>query len=54
MKEEGLAPEEQLTLEPYENDHAMVIGTYRAAEQWMKIINIIFSYYLNMLIKLLV
>lgn len=30
LKEEGLKPEEQLTLEPYENDHAMIIGSYRA------------------------
>lgn len=26
LKSEGLQPKEQLTLEPYENDHAMVIG----------------------------
>jgi len=31
LKEEGLKPEEQMTLEPYERDHAMVIGSYRAA-----------------------
>lgn len=30
LKEEGLKPEEQLTLEPYERDHAVIIGTYRA------------------------
>ena len=30
MKDEGLKPEEQLTLEPYERDHAVVIGSYRA------------------------
>jgi rRNA 2'-O-methyltransferase fibrillarin len=30
LKEEGLKPEEQITLEPYERDHAMVIGSYRA------------------------
>ena len=29
LKEEGLTPEEQLTLEPYERDHAVVIGVYR-------------------------
>lgn len=28
LKEEGLTPEEQLTLEPYERDHAVVTGTY--------------------------
>lgn len=30
MKEYGLKPAEQLTLEPYERDHAMILGTYRA------------------------
>jgi rRNA 2'-O-methyltransferase fibrillarin len=30
LKEMGLKPEEQLTLEPYERDHAMILGTYRA------------------------
>ena len=29
MKEYGLSPKEQLTLEPYERDHAMILGTYR-------------------------
>jgi len=29
LKEEGLTPTEQLTLEPYERDHAVVIGNYR-------------------------
>ena len=26
---EKLKPQEQLTLEPYERDHALVVGTYR-------------------------
>jgi rRNA 2'-O-methyltransferase fibrillarin len=30
LTEEGLKPQEQLTLEPYERDHAVVVGTYRA------------------------
>ncbi|KNC86992.1 rRNA 2'-O-methyltransferase fibrillarin [Sphaeroforma arctica JP610] len=29
LREMDLKPEEQLTLEPYERDHAVVIGTYR-------------------------
>ena len=29
MKGEKMKPLEQLTLEPYERDHAVVIGTYR-------------------------
>jgi len=29
LKEFKLKPEEQMTLEPYERDHAVVIGTYR-------------------------
>ena len=30
LRDEGLKPEEQLTLEPYERDHAVGIGSYRA------------------------
>jgi rRNA 2'-O-methyltransferase fibrillarin len=30
LKDEGLKPEEQLTLEPYERDHAVVTGSYKA------------------------
>jgi len=33
LKEDGFRPQEQLTLEPYERDHAVVIGTYRAAKK---------------------
>ena len=29
MQEENLKPQEQLTLEPYERDHAVVVGVYR-------------------------
>jgi len=29
LQKEGLKPTEQLTLEPYERDHAVVVGTYR-------------------------
>ncbi|RYY77441.1 hypothetical protein EON63_18785 [archaeon] len=29
LQEEGLKPQEQLTLEPYERDHAVVVGVYR-------------------------
>ncbi|BEJ16933.1 hypothetical protein CspHIS471_0603340 [Cutaneotrichosporon sp. HIS471] len=28
MRKEGIKPKEQLTLEPYERDHAIVVGTY--------------------------
>lgn len=31
LTEEGLKPAEQLTLEPYERDHALVVGSYRGA-----------------------
>lgn len=31
LAEEGLKPIEQLTLEPYERDHAVVVGTYKPA-----------------------
>ncbi|KAJ1663234.1 Small subunit processome complex component [Coemansia sp. RSA 1813] len=31
MQEEKIKPQEQLTLEPYERDHAIVIGVYRPA-----------------------
>ena len=30
LASEKLKPKEQLTLEPYERDHAIVVGTYRA------------------------
>ena len=29
LSEEGLKPKEQLTLEPYERDHAVVVGVFR-------------------------
>jgi len=29
LREEGLTPQEKLTLEPYERDHAVVVGTYK-------------------------
>lgn len=29
LKQEKLKPKEQLTLEPYERDHAVVVGSYR-------------------------
>lgn len=29
MKAEQMKPQEQLTLEPYERDHAVVVGIYR-------------------------
>jgi len=29
LKEEKIKPQEQLTLEPYERDHAVVVGQYR-------------------------
>lgn len=31
MQDEKIKPQEQLTLEPYERDHAVVVGVYRAA-----------------------
>ncbi|XP_010220806.1 PREDICTED: rRNA 2'-O-methyltransferase fibrillarin, partial [Tinamus guttatus] len=30
MQQENMKPQEQLTLEPYERDHAVVVGVYRA------------------------
>lgn len=29
MSAENMKPQEQLTLEPYERDHAVVVGVYR-------------------------
>lgn len=29
LKEYGLKPEEQMTLEPYERDHSVVLGSFR-------------------------
>lgn len=31
MKKDNLKPKEQITLEPYERDHAVVCGVYRPA-----------------------
>ncbi|KAK2077017.1 hypothetical protein QBZ16_005245 [Prototheca wickerhamii] len=33
MQEQQLKPKEQVTLEPYERDHAVVVGVYRAAKK---------------------
>ncbi|RKO84693.1 Fibrillarin-domain-containing protein [Blyttiomyces helicus] len=33
LKEEKVKPQEQLTLEPYERDHALVVGCYRATKK---------------------
>ena len=33
LQEENFKPHEQLTLEPYERDHAVVVGTYRPAKK---------------------
>jgi len=33
LQEMKLKPQEQLTLEPYERDHAVVVGTFRAAKK---------------------
>jgi rRNA 2'-O-methyltransferase fibrillarin len=36
LKEEKLRPTEQITLEPYERDHAVVGGIYRALAKTKK------------------
>jgi rRNA 2'-O-methyltransferase fibrillarin len=33
LQTEGFKPAEQLTLEPYERDHAMVVGAYRVSKK---------------------
>jgi len=33
LQDEQFKPSEQITLEPYERDHAVVIGVYRAAPE---------------------
>lgn len=33
LQQEQVKPQEQLTLEPYERDHAIVIGEYRATKK---------------------
>lgn len=33
LQEAGFSPKEQLTLEPYERDHAVVVGVYRAPKK---------------------
>lgn len=34
MSAENMKPQEQLTLEPYERDHAVVVGVYRYLTVW--------------------
>ena len=36
LKKDNFKPQEQVTLEPYERDHAVVIGTYRMAKKSKK------------------
>merc|ERR1712125_215310 len=36
LKKDGVKPKEQLTLEPYHRDHALVTGIYRAAKKAKK------------------
>lgn len=36
LKKDNFKPQEQVTLEPYERDHAVVIGTYRAGKKAKK------------------
>ena len=33
LRKDGVKPKEQLTLEPYHRDHALVIGVYRGAKK---------------------
>merc|ERR1712100_809406 len=33
LQEDGFKPKEQLTLEPYERDHAIVVGAYRVSKK---------------------
>ncbi len=33
LQTEGFKPAEQLTLEPYERDHAMVVGAFRVGKK---------------------
>ena len=36
LQAESFKPLEQITLEPYERDHAVVVGTYRPAKKAKK------------------
>jgi rRNA 2'-O-methyltransferase fibrillarin len=36
LQSENFKPAEQITLEPYERDHAVVVGTYRPAKKAKK------------------
>ena len=33
MRAEGIKPKEQITLEPYERDHCIVVGEYKRLKQ---------------------
>ena len=45
MKDYGLTPEEYLTLEPYERDHCVVVGSYRPVKKWFfSLLKVQFAY----------
>jgi rRNA 2'-O-methyltransferase fibrillarin len=33
LRAEGIKPQEQITLEPYERDHCIVVGEYKRVKQ---------------------
>ena len=45
MQAEKMKPQEQLTLEPYERDHAVVVGVYRFVISLFTSNNRPFSYF---------
>lgn len=51
MSAENMKPQEQLTLEPYERDHAVVVGVYRYLTVWRLCIGQSCKFHLSMLTK---
>lgn len=52
MSAENMKPQEQLTLEPYERDHAVVVGVYRYWTVWRLRIGPSCTFHLSMFTKI--
>lgn len=53
MSAENMKPQEQLTLEPYERDHAVVVGVYRYLTVWRLCIGQSCTFFLMQIAQLL-
>jgi len=63
LKKEKIKPQEQITLEPYERDHAVVTGIYRSAAfavftvllnvLWMTLVSSLVVYFVSLVLNIL-